>query len=56
MRIALVHNHYEQDHLDLVVKEMRTLGAPVLRAVWMDCWGMWAALEGCHRLQIIEFV
>lgn len=51
MEIALVHDHYEQAHLYRVVEEMKTLGTPTLKAVWMECWGIWCALEGCHRLR-----
>ena len=29
---------------------MEEAGAPTLRAVWMDCFGAWVALEGSHRL------
>ena len=54
MKITLVHDHYEQDHLDQVVAEMQTLGAPTVKAVWMECWDSWCALEGCHRLRAAE--
>lgn len=29
---------------------MEEAGAPTLKAVWMDCFGAWVALEGSHRL------
>ena len=51
MRIALVHIHYDEDHLAQVIEEMKQLGAPKIHAVWMDCYGHWAALEGCHRIR-----
>jgi hypothetical protein len=51
MKIALLHNHYDKDHLSSVMDEMRVLGAPTIKAVWMECWGVWAALEGCHRIR-----
>lgn len=51
MQVALIHNHYDQDKLDAVKKEMLELGAPVIKAVYMDCYGIWAALEGCHRIR-----
>ena len=51
MQIALVHNHFNQDHLEAVKQEMQEIGAPVIRAVWMECYGVWAALEGCHRIR-----
>jgi hypothetical protein len=49
MKIALVHNHYDERHLASVVADMRTIGAPAIKAVWMECFGHYAALEGCHR-------
>ena len=51
MTIALLHDHYTQDHLTEVQAEMVTMGAPEIKAVWMDCYDMWAALEGCHRIR-----
>jgi hypothetical protein len=51
MRIALVHSHYDKDHLKDVKTQMLVLGAPVIHAVWMECYGHWVALEGCHRLR-----
>ena len=54
MKIALAHDHYEQEHLDRVIEDMKALGAPTIKAVWMGCWDVWAALEGCHRLRAAE--
>jgi len=51
MRIALVHSHYDADKLQKVIDEMRALGTPKIHAVWMECYGHWQALEGCHRLR-----
>ena len=51
MRVALVHEHFDADHLEAVKAQMLTLGAPRIRAVWMEVYGVWAALEGCHRLR-----
>lgn len=51
MTIALLHKHYDSSKLEAVKMEMQTLGAPVIKAVWMECWNMWVALEGCHRLR-----
>lgn len=51
MQIALIHKHFEADHLETVKAEMTTRGAPTIKAVWMECWGVWAALEGCHRIR-----
>lgn len=33
MKIALLHNHYNQKHLDDVKKEMNILGAPTINFV-----------------------
>lgn len=51
MKIALVHNDYSERHLAEVIEEMKTLGSPTIKAVWMECYGHWAALEGCHRIR-----
>ena len=51
MRIALVHDHFDEAHLAEVIEEMKTLGTPVIKAVWMECFNHWAALEGCHRIR-----
>lgn len=51
MQIALIHKHFDAAHLEAVKAEMAALGAPTIKAVWMECWGVWAALEGCHRIR-----
>lgn len=51
MQVALLHNHFDPEHLEAVKAEMQALGAPTIKAVWMECYGVWAALEGCHRLR-----
>lgn len=51
MQIALLHKHYEEDHLNQVKEQMKVLGAPVIRAIWSELYGMWLAVEGCHRLR-----
>jgi hypothetical protein len=51
MKIALVHDHYDDKHLADVAAGMKTLGAPKIHAVWMECYGHYAALEGCHRIR-----
>ena len=53
MTIILMHNHFDEKHLAEVIDEMRTLGAPVIRAVHIDG-DLWVALEGCHRLRAAE--
>lgn len=51
MNIALLHKHYSEEHLEYVKSEMERIGAPVIKAVWMECYNHWAALEGCHRIR-----
>lgn len=51
MNVALLHNRFEADKLAAVTEEMRILGAPRIKAVWMECYGHWAALEGSHRIR-----
>ncbi|MBA4274080.1 MAG: hypothetical protein C0436_00340 [Alphaproteobacteria bacterium] len=51
MNIALVHDHFDVEHLAEVKAEMTVLGAPVIKAVWMECYNLYAALEGCHRIR-----
>jgi hypothetical protein len=51
MKIALVHNHYSEEHLAEVVEQMKARGVPKIHAVWMPCYDHYAALEGCHRIR-----
>ena len=55
-RIALMHNHYSKEKLEQVVEEMKILGAPKVKAVWMEVYGCWAALEGCHRIRAAQIL
>ena len=36
MDVILMHEHFDEQHLAEVMDEMRTLGAPVIRAVHLD--------------------
>lgn len=54
MNIALYHSHYSDKHLAEVQAEMTKRGAPVIRAIWSECYGMWLAIEGCHRLRAAQ--
>ena len=56
MRIAVLHNHFDTEHLEHVVKEMRTLGAPTIRIYNLGFGDMYQALEGCHRLRACELL
>lgn len=51
MQITLMHDHYDAAHLDAVIDEMRDLGAPTIKAIWVEAHGAWMALEGCHRIR-----
>lgn len=51
MTIALLHKHYSEKHLEEVANEMAVLGAPSIKAIWSEVYGMWLAVEGCHRIR-----
>lgn len=51
MNIILPHDHFDADHLAEVIKEMQSLGAPTIKAVRMEAYGAWVALEGSHRIR-----
>ena len=51
MSIALYHKHYNAEHLESVKKEMEVMGAPEIRAIWSEMYGLWMAVEGCHRIR-----
>lgn len=56
MKVALIHDHYDSEHLAAVVDRMHALGAPTIKAVWLPAHEIWAALEGCHRLRACQFL
>lgn len=43
-------NQPENAHLAEVISEMAELGTPTIKAVWMEVYGAWVALEGSHRI------
>lgn len=51
MQIALYHKHYDEQHLAEVKAKMQKLGTPTIRAIWSEAYGMWMAVEGCHRIR-----
>ena len=51
MQIALLHKHYNRGQLEQVKREMVELGAPIIRAIWSEMYGLWLAVEGSHRLR-----
>jgi hypothetical protein len=50
MKVIPPHRLPEENHLDAVTQEMERLGAPTLKAVWLDGYQAWMALEGSHRI------
>lgn len=52
--ILLFHDHFDPQQLDKVQTEMQTLGAPTIRCIWSEMWGLWLAVEGCHRLRAAQ--
>ena len=50
MYIVLFHDNYDKLHLQQVIEEMRTLGAPTIRA-FLNRNNEWQAVEGCHRIR-----
>ena len=54
MRIILLHNHYDEAHLQDVVEQMETLGAPTIRVYNLGFDNLYQAVEGCHRLRACE--
>ena len=54
MQVALLHKHYNQEHLEQVKAEMVKLGSPTVRAIWSEMYGFWLAVEGSHRLRAAE--
>lgn len=51
LTIALLHAEYNKVHLEEVKDIMRKKGAPTIRAIWSDFYGLWLAIEGCHRIR-----
>lgn len=54
MKIALLHNHYDKEHLAAVEKEMKKLGPPIIRVLDLGFDNLVQALEGTHRLRAAE--
>lgn len=52
LQIVKLHEHYDEDHLDVVINQMREMGSPTLRAV--HCGSYIQLLEGCHRVRAAE--
>lgn len=55
MRITLLHDHYDPDHLSEVIETMRNDGTPTIRVYTIsDEW--YQAIEGSHRLRACEIL
>lgn len=50
------HAHFDPEHLEEVVAEMRRRGAPVLRAYRDEEADLWHAREGTHRLRAAKIL
>lgn len=51
MKLIVAHDHYDEAHLDAVTEEMKSLGAPTIKAIYLPAYDAWMALEGCHRIR-----
>lgn len=49
--VIVKFNRTDAEHVEKVKEEMKTLGAPVIRAVWLEAYNAWQALEGSHRIE-----
>lgn len=56
MTIALLHNHYDEDHLQEVIDEMEKLGPPTIKVLDLGFDNMYQAIEGSHRLRAAEIL
>ena len=50
MKVYLIHDEYNEEHLQEVKKQMQSLGAPQIKVIYLGA-DEYAALEGCHRLR-----
>lgn len=49
MKIVTI-NPINTEHLEHVIEQMRSLGVPKIKAVWIEDMGLYVALEGTHRI------
>lgn len=54
MKVALMHDHYNADHLEQVKQEMLVLGPPEIKVLDLGFDDLYQAVEGCHRLRAAE--
>lgn len=55
MKITLLHDSFDSDHLDLVIEEMKVSGRPTIKVYEIEE-GWYQAIEGCHRLRAAEIL
>ncbi len=53
MRVLLFHDHYDENHLQEVIEEMKKFGVPTIKAYETDR-NYYMAVEGCHRLRACQ--
>jgi hypothetical protein len=46
----VIINKTDADHLEAVQNQMSKIGAPAVRAIWSETYGLWFAAEGSHRI------
>jgi hypothetical protein len=57
MKVTLLHDTYDSEHLNKVLADMKKLGAPTIRAFAIDENNDWyQAIEGSHRLRACEIL
>lgn len=54
--IKIYHNHYSEEHLEDVKNKMEALGAPKIKAIWVEEFDCWQATEGCHRIRAAKIL
>ena len=54
LSIALLHRDFETEKLEEVKAIMAAKGQPTIRAIWSESYGLWLAIEGCHRLRAAQ--
>lgn len=50
-QIILPHTQYSAEHLAKVTTEMAERGSPTIKAIWVEAYNAWVAIEGTHRLR-----
>ena len=48
--IIVTPNLPDEEHLEYVAEEMKSLGVPKIRAIWNESQCVWYAAEGSHRI------